>query len=196
MAPLLSRLMESYFGRLSAFGMGFAMTGKQVVGPRFLALDGVFVGVAGGASGRLRGILPILWRIGNSPYIPVIVERDSDQKIFPVISERKTIRHAGGSASASGQIAQQYWCFERQRVRRTQSSPLGAHDERNTHLSERVPAIHAGYSNGNLHAHSRAAPGRFRCEYFHLRYSSGGLLFVNTSLTEPGSDATLRKGKQ
>lgn len=186
----------AYFRLLFQSGMRLAVSGKQVVGPRFLALDGGFVSVAGGVGGRIRSAIPILWRIRNSPYIPVIVEGDSDQKVFPVISERKTIRHAGRSASASGQITQQHRSFERQCVRRTQSTPLGAHDQRNTHLSERVPAIHTGYSDGNLHAHPRTAPGRLGCGYFHLRWCGWGLALANSSLTEPGQDWTPRKGKR
>jgi hypothetical protein len=43
-----------------------------------------------------------------------------------------------------------------------------------------VPAVHAGHGDGNLHAHSRAAPCRLGCQYFHLSYSAGDLHCLNT----------------
>ena len=134
--------------------------------------------------GRLGGAIPILGRIGNSPHVPVVVERHSDKKVFPVIAQRQASRHASGNASAARQIIQQHWSFERQRLRRAESAALRADHESDTLCGEGMLAVEAGHGHGNLHAQSRAAPRRPGCKDFHLllihRFGQSSL----TSLTE------------
>lgn len=80
-------------------------SGELVVGPGGFAFDGGLVCGAGDGDGGVGGAVPVFGRVGDSPDVAVVVERDSDQEGFAVVAQRKTIGHAGRNASAGGEIA-------------------------------------------------------------------------------------------
>jgi len=110
--------------------MSFAVTGEQVVGPDILTVRRLPFGASGGGAG-IGAAVPILGRIDDSPDIPLVVQRYSDQKVFAVVAQRQTIRDVAGCASAAGQIAQQHWSFDRQSMRRTNPTALRTYHQRN-----------------------------------------------------------------
>src|SRR5271165_1424844 len=107
--------------------MGFAVGGEEVVRPCRLAAGGLDC-VACRCNG-FGSAIPIFGRIGNSPHVRVVVECDSNQEILTVIAQRQASCHAGGSASATQQIVQQYWSFERQGLGCADSAALRAYHQ-------------------------------------------------------------------
>src|SRR6267154_702424 len=74
---------------LFSTGMRFALLGEKVVGPFMLGLRRHLGHVAGG--GRRTGVrwaIPIHRGIGNSPHISVVIKRNANKKIFPVMAQR------------------------------------------------------------------------------------------------------------
>ena len=146
--------------------MRFAVTGKYVVGPDTLAIRRVR---SGGRSGWRSGdAVPIFRRIGDSPHVCLVVERDSDQKVFPVLAQWQTIGNAARCGSAARQITQQYGSLDGQRLRRANPAALWTDHKRHTLGCERMPPVHAGHDQRNLHPQSSAAASRLGCEYLHL----------------------------
>jgi hypothetical protein len=113
---------------LFSAGMSLALPGEQIVGPDIL------VGWCdwGGGGIRTGGAIPIGGRVGNAPDVSRIVKRHSDKEELAVIAQRQAIGHAGRSASAAWQSAQQHWRFEWQRLRSAESAALRAHNEGDT----------------------------------------------------------------
>ena len=151
---------------LFSAGMGLALVRKTIVGPCIPAFRygrGPFAGCRGSAGSTI----PVLWGIGNSPDIFVVVQRQSDKKIFAVVAQRQTTCHAARSGSAAWQFTQQHRSLKGQGLRGPESAALGTDYNDDALGGERMPAIHAGDNNRNVNAQSRAAPGRFWCRYFH-----------------------------
>ena len=154
---------------LFSAGVGFTLFRKAVVRP------GIPVFRCGLARFRRRGgsssndAIPVLRGIGNSPDISSVVQGDSDQKIAAVTAQRHATRNAAGSCCATRQVTQQDWRLQGQCLQGAESAALGTHYNNDALGRKRMPAIHAGDNHRDLHAHSRAAPGRFWCEYFHAK---------------------------
>lgn len=121
------------------------MGGGEVIWPRGSTLFGsTRTRPACGGDLRIRGAIPIFGRIGDTPHIAMIVERDADQEIFAVVAERQTVCHAAGRGCTVRQIAKQDRGFNGQGLRCAQSAALRAYDQSDTLRRERMPAIHAG----------------------------------------------------
>ncbi len=167
-------------GELSSSGIRFAVTGEQIVRPNVLILAlGRSVLCPTRRSGRRsRGAIPILRWIGDSPHIPVVIERHSDKKLLSILPQGQAAGDTARRASTSGQITQQHRSFKRQRLRSAQSAALRTYYQSNALCGERMDAVEAGHRQENLHAQSRALPGRFRREYFHsrIRYAANTLV--------------------
>jgi len=145
-------------------GMSFALSGENVVGPDVSA----FARAIAGADGSAAGIaIPVLRRVGDSPNVSGIVERHADEKLLSIVTERQATGHAGRSACATGKVAQQNGSFEGQGLRCAESAALRADDQSVTGCGKRISPVHAGHSDGNLHANTGAAPGCSRCQNFH-----------------------------
>lgn len=149
---------------LFSAGMSFALSGENVVGPYVPASARAIAGVGGSAAGIT---IPVLRRVGNSPNVSGVVERHADEKLLSIVTKRQATGHAGRSACATGKVAQQDWSFEGQSLRGAQSAALRANDQSVTGCGKRIPTVHAGHSDRNLHTDSGAAPGRSRCQNFH-----------------------------
>jgi len=117
----------------------------------------------------LRGVAPILRRIGDSPHISVRIERRTNQKILPVVAQGQAIRHSRGHAASARQIANHDWRFHLQRPRTPKPATLRAHHQQFTALGERTHAVQTHHAHRNLHAHPRAPSIRFGCQHFHAR---------------------------
>ncbi len=111
-------------------GMGFAVAGKHVIGPRFLLGRGLGRGICRGRA-KTGWAIPIRRRIGDPPYISGVVQRHSDKKIFPVATQGQAICYTGRSASTTRQTAQQYRSLQRQGLRRAESAALRAYHQSN-----------------------------------------------------------------
>jgi len=145
--------------------MALAVGGEPIVGPDVLAPRCFPFGNSGRDAG---GGIPILRRIGDSPNIALVVQRHSNQEEFCVLAQRQAIGDATGCASTARQLAEQHRSFDGQCLRGANAAPLRAYYQCNALRCERVPAIHAGDDQRNLHPQSRTAPCRLGCEYLHL----------------------------
>ena len=156
------------FVALFAAAIRLAVAGEQIVRPD------LFVVVRGALrrlrrfSGGIGGAIPIFRWIGDSPNISVIVKRHSNQKILPVVAQRQTIHNMRGSATAPRQITEKHGSFDGQSLRGAKAAALRTDHQSNASGAERMPPIHAGYSQRDLNPQTRAAPCRFGCQYFHL----------------------------
>ncbi len=156
-------------GELSSSGIRLAVTGEQIVRPNVLILapgHSVLRHTRRSSRGS-RSAIPILWRIGDSPHIPVVIECHPDEKLLPIIPQRQATGHTARRAPTPGQITQQHGSFKRQCLRSAQSAALRTYHQSNTLCGKRVHAVEAGRRQENLHAQSRALPGRLGREYFH-----------------------------
>jgi hypothetical protein len=163
-------------GNLLPSGAGLARSREQAIGPNALILRRLPFR-ARGCSAGIGDAVPVQRRFDDSPYISLVVQRHSDQERCRVLPQWQTIRNPAGSASAARQIAQEHGSFDRQSLRRANSAPLRTYYQGDTFRRERMPAVHAGDDQRNLHSQSCAAPRRFGSEYLHLRdYVSANLL--------------------
>ena len=131
--------------------MNLAVTGEPIVGPSILAFFRPVFGAVG-CSARIGEAVPILRWINDPPYIALVVQRHSDQKAFRVLAKGQTIRYTTRCASSAWQFTQQYRSFNWQGLRRADPAALRTYYHSNTLRRERMPAIHAGDYQRNLHA--------------------------------------------
>src|SRR5208283_819453 len=174
------RVSAGLANNLFSSGIRLGVTGEEIVRPNvlILALGRSVLRHTQRSGRRSRGAIPILRWIGDSPHIPVVIECHSDEKLLSILPQRQAAGDTARRASTPGQITQQHWSFKRQRLRSAQSAALRTDHQSNTLCGKRVHAVEAGHRQENLHAQSRALPGRFRSEYFHsrIRYAANTLV--------------------
>lgn len=154
---LLPRQGRFSGAREKIVGPGFFLwAGRRGTGRGWLADPGTGTDRIG-----LFHTFPVFGRIRDPPYVPLRVERGSDQKILAIGTQRNTVRHPRRNTRSTWQIAEQNGGFGLQLLGGSEAASGCADHQQRTSFAKRVPAIEADDADGNLHTHSRASARGF-----------------------------------
>src|SRR5215471_15142038 len=162
------RANEDWRAELFAPGMNFSAFGELVIRPGFLLHRGFRNVCIAGTRGDgivLRGDIPVLGRVGDSPHVSVIVESTSDEKA--VIAQRKAVSHARSDGSTAREIVDHDRRFELESAGTAETASRCARHQDHATLGEWAHAVQTRDTYRNLYAQARAASGRLGRENFH-----------------------------